>query len=65
MARKISTARSQIAKGGRIYLVIVPVDGAVAATYFGTNETDKEKSLRLTIDLPELGHRWRACRTGR
>jgi hypothetical protein len=65
MARKISTTRSQIAKGGRIYLVIVPADGSAAASKFGTNETDKEKSLRLTIDLPELGRRWRACRTGR
>ena len=45
-------ARGQIAKGGKLCLVIVPADGAVAATYFGANETDKEKSPRLTLDLP-------------
>jgi hypothetical protein len=45
-------ARQQIAKGGKLYLVIVPADGAVAATYFGASETDKEKSPRLTLDLP-------------
>jgi hypothetical protein len=44
--------RGQIAKGGKLCLVIVPADGAVAATYFGANETDKEKSPRLTLDLP-------------
>ena len=36
-------------------MVIVPADGAVAVTYFGASETDKEKRLRLTIDLPEPG----------
>jgi hypothetical protein len=45
-------SRAQIAKGGRLCLVIVPADGAVAATYFGANETDKEKSPRLTLELP-------------
>jgi hypothetical protein len=45
-------ARGQIAKGGKLCLVIVPADGAVAATYFGANESDKEKSPRLTLDLP-------------
>ena len=45
-------ARGQIAKGGKLCLVIVPADGAVAATYFGANETDKEKSPRLTLELP-------------
>jgi hypothetical protein len=44
--------RGQIAKGGKLCLVIVPVDGAVAATYFGANETDKGRSPRLTLDLP-------------
>jgi hypothetical protein len=44
--------RGQIAKGGKLCLVIVPVDGAVAATYFGANETDKEKSPRLTLYVP-------------
>ena len=46
------TAREQIAKGGKLCLVIVPADAAVAATYFGANENDKEKSPRLTLDLP-------------
>ena len=45
-------ARGQIAKGGKLCLVIVPADGAVAATYFGANEADKEKSPQLTLDLP-------------
>jgi hypothetical protein len=42
----------QIAKGGQLCLVIVPADLMVAATYFGASETDKEKSPRLTLDLP-------------
>jgi hypothetical protein len=46
------TAREQIAKGGKLCLVIVPADAAVAATYFGANENDKEKSPKLTLDLP-------------
>jgi hypothetical protein len=46
------TARGQIAKGGKLCLVIVPADAAVAATYFGASETDKEISPRLTLDLP-------------
>ena len=46
------TARGQIAKGGKLCLVIVPADATVAATYFGASETDKEKSPRLTLDLP-------------
>jgi hypothetical protein len=46
------TTREQIAKGGKLSLVIVPADAAVAATYFGANENDKEKSPRLTLDLP-------------
>ncbi len=45
-------ARGQIAKGGKLCLVIVPADGTVAATFFGANETDKEKSPRLTLDVP-------------
>jgi hypothetical protein len=45
-------APGQIAKGGKFCLVIVPVDAAVAATYFGASENDKEKSPRLTLDLP-------------
>jgi hypothetical protein len=46
------TARGQIAKGGKLCLVIVPADGAVAATYFGASETDKKNSPRLMLDLP-------------
>jgi len=45
-------AQGQIAKGGRLCLVIVPADAAVAATYLGASETDKEMSPRLTLDLP-------------
>jgi hypothetical protein len=46
------TAREQIGKGGKVCLVIVPADATVAATYFGANENDKEKSPRLMLDLP-------------
>jgi hypothetical protein len=46
------TTRGQVAKGGRLCLVIVPADSVVAATYFGASETDKEKSPRLTLELP-------------
>jgi hypothetical protein len=46
------TAPGQLAKGGKLCLVIVPADAVVAATYFGASETDKEKSPRLTLDLP-------------
>jgi hypothetical protein len=45
-------AQVQIAKGGKLCLVIVPADLTVAATYFGANETDKEKSPRFTLNLP-------------
>jgi hypothetical protein len=45
-------ARRQIAQGGKLCLVIVPAYGAVAASYFGANETDKGRSPRLTLDLP-------------
>jgi len=45
-------AQGQIAKGGRLCLVIVPADAAVAATYFGASEDAKDKSPRLTLDLP-------------
>jgi hypothetical protein len=44
--------RERIAKAGKVCLVVVPVDAAVAATYFGTNEDAKDKSPRLTLDLP-------------
>ena len=41
-----------IAKGGKLCLVIVPADSAVAATYFGASENDKEKSPKLTLEVP-------------
>ena len=43
-------AREQLAKGGKLCLVIVPADASVAATYFGTDE--KDKSPKLTLVLP-------------
>jgi hypothetical protein len=46
------SARAQIARGGKLYVVIVPADPAVAATYFGANEAGKEKSPKLTLELP-------------
>jgi hypothetical protein len=46
-----NSARAQIGKGGKLCVVIVPADPAVAATYFGANESDKEKSPRLTLEL--------------
>jgi hypothetical protein len=45
-------ARERIAKGGKLYLVSVPADAAVAATYFGANESAKDKSPKLTLDVP-------------
>jgi len=44
------TVRERIAKGRTIYLVIVPTDSKVAATYFGASENAKDKSPRLTLD---------------
>jgi hypothetical protein len=46
------SARGQIARGGKLYIVIVPADATVAATYFGASETEKEKSPRLTLNMP-------------
>jgi len=46
------TVRERIAKGGKLCVVIVPADAAVAATYFGASESAKEKSPRLTLDVP-------------
>jgi hypothetical protein len=46
------TVRELIAKGGKLYLVVVPADAAVAATYFGANESAKDKSPRLTLEAP-------------
>jgi hypothetical protein len=45
-------ARERIAKGGKLCLVIAPADAAVAATYFGANEDAKDKSPKLTLDVP-------------
>jgi hypothetical protein len=44
--------RDRIAKGGKLCLVIVPADAAVAATYYGANEDASDKSPKLTLDLP-------------
>jgi hypothetical protein len=44
--------RDRIAKGGKLCLVIVPADGTVAATYYGADEEAKDKSPKLTLDLP-------------
>jgi hypothetical protein len=44
--------REWIAKGGKVCLVIVPADAAVAATYFGANAAAKDKSPTLTLDAP-------------
>jgi hypothetical protein len=44
--------RDRIAKGGKLCLVVVPVDDNVAATYFGANEAAKDKSPRLVLDSP-------------
>ncbi len=46
------TARERIAKGGTLCLVIAPADATVAATYFGANESAKDKSPRLTLEAP-------------
>jgi hypothetical protein len=42
----------RVAKGGKVCLVIVPADEAVAATYFGATEGARDKSPRLMFDLP-------------
>ncbi len=46
------TVRERIVMGGKLFVVIVPADATVAATYFGANENAKDKSPRLTLDLP-------------
>jgi hypothetical protein len=46
------TSRAQIAKAGRLCVVIVPADSTVAATFFGASESDKSNSPKLTVDLP-------------
>jgi hypothetical protein len=43
--------RDRIAKGGKLCLVVVPDDANVAATYFGANESAKDKSPKLTLDV--------------
>jgi hypothetical protein len=44
--------RERVAKGGKVCLVIVPADEAVAATYLGATVEAKSKSPRLIIGLP-------------
>ncbi len=44
--------RDRIAKGGKLCLVIVPADSTVAATYYGADEEARDKSPKLTLDLP-------------
>ena len=44
--------RERISKGGKICLVIVPAEGAVAATYFGVGENAKENGPKLVLELP-------------
>jgi hypothetical protein len=46
------TVRERVAKGGKVCLVITPVDEAVAATYFGATDAAMDKSPRLMVDLP-------------
>jgi hypothetical protein len=45
-------ARERIAKGGKLCVVIVPADAAVAATYFGATESATDTSPKLTLDAP-------------
>jgi len=44
--------RERIAKGAKLCVVIVPADSTVAATYFGASENAKDKSPKLTLELP-------------
>jgi hypothetical protein len=44
--------REQIAKGGRLCLVIVPADSAVAATLFGAGENDEGRRPKLKLGVP-------------
>jgi hypothetical protein len=44
--------RAGIARGGRLCVVIVPADTAVAATFFGANDDNKRNSPKLAIELP-------------
>ena len=44
--------QQRIAKGGKLCLVIVPGDAAVAATHFGANENAKNNSPKLMLDVP-------------
>jgi hypothetical protein len=46
------SVRERVAKGGKVSLVIVPADEAVAATYFGATEAAKDKSPTLIFNLP-------------
>jgi hypothetical protein len=42
----------QLAKGGKLCLVIVPGDATVAATYFGANESAKDTSPKFNLLTP-------------
>lgn len=42
--------KDRIAKGGRLYLVIVPEGPAVAATFRGVDEKAQDKSPKLTLE---------------
>jgi hypothetical protein len=44
--------RQRFAKVGKLCLVIVPSDAAVAATYFGASEIARNTSPWLKLDLP-------------
>jgi hypothetical protein len=44
--------RDRIAKGGKLYLVIVPADATVAATFYGADEQATDKSPKLMLELP-------------
>jgi hypothetical protein len=46
------TVRERMEKGGKFFLIVVPADSTVAATYFGAGEAAKENRPRLTLDLP-------------
>jgi hypothetical protein len=44
--------QQRVAKGGKLFLVILPADGTLAATYFGANDSATDKSPKLTLDAP-------------
>jgi hypothetical protein len=44
--------RERIAKGGKLYLIIMPADATVAATYYGADEQATDKSPKLMLEVP-------------